>query len=43
MAETLISRREVEALLFNVSDLVALLSTVVEYLGGEDGEEGSED
>jgi hypothetical protein len=42
MDEELISRSELEGLLFNVGDLVVLMSLVVELLGGDLGEEEQE-
>ena len=42
MAEPVIERDEVVALLFNVSDLVALLTRIERLLGGDDEEEADE-
>lgn len=42
MAEPLIERREVEALLFNVADMVVTLKTI-ESLLTEDGEDEEEE
>jgi hypothetical protein len=39
MAEPLIDRAEVVALLFNVSDIVARLASIEELLEEDDGEE----
>ena len=39
VSEQLIERDEVVALLFNVSDIVAILSRIQTLLEGEDGEE----
>ena len=36
MADELISRAEVEALLFNVSDIAVALNDILEIVGGED-------
>jgi len=41
--EELITRDEVVALLFNVSDIAASLSHVEELLGGDDGEEEADE
>jgi len=40
--EELVSRAEVEALLFNVSDIAVGIVEIVELLGGGDAEEGNE-
>jgi hypothetical protein len=43
MDEELISRREITALLFNVSDILATLERIEDLLGGDDnGEEEAE-
>ncbi|MHB8643353.1 MAG: hypothetical protein ACYDA3_10785 [Gaiellaceae bacterium] len=42
MDDELISRSEVEALLFNVSDISATLTDIIELLRGDDEEEGNE-
>jgi len=40
--QELISRREIEGLLFSVGDIVVLLSWIVELLGGDIDEEGTQ-
>jgi hypothetical protein len=42
MADPVIERDEVVALLFNVSDVVALLTRIERLLGGDDEEEADE-
>lgn len=39
MDDLLIEREEVVALLFNVSDIVAAVTSIERLLGGDDGEE----
>jgi hypothetical protein len=39
VTEPVIYREEVVALLFSVSDIVALLTRIVDFIGGDDGEE----
>ena len=43
MAQELISRAEIAALLFGVSDMVASLSRIEVLLGGDDGEEEADE
>jgi hypothetical protein len=40
--DELITRGEIEGLLFNVADIAAALRDLDEFLGGDDGEEGDE-
>jgi hypothetical protein len=42
MADPVIERDEVVSLLFNVSDVVALLTRIERLLGGDDEEEADE-
>jgi hypothetical protein len=42
MEEDLISRREIAALLFNVSDMARSLENIEALLGGDDEEEADE-
>jgi hypothetical protein len=39
VADELISRAEVEALLYNVSDIAVALNDILELVGGEDDDE----
>jgi hypothetical protein len=43
MADPLIERSEVVALLFNVSDVAVTLTKIERLLGGEDGEEEADE
>jgi hypothetical protein len=43
MADPLIERSEIVALLFNVSDIANTLATLEELLGGDDGEEEADE
>ncbi|HEX5247842.1 MAG TPA: hypothetical protein VFW41_12020 [Gaiellaceae bacterium] len=43
MAEPVIARSEVIALLFNVSDIAATLEQILAVIGGDDGEEEADE
>ena len=43
MTEPVIERNEVVALLFNVSDIVAALTSIEQLLGGDDEEEEADE
>lgn len=43
MAETVIERSEVVALLFNVSDIAVTLTSIERLLGEDDGEEEADE
>jgi hypothetical protein len=43
VAEPLIERQEVVALLFNVSDIAMLLEKIERHLGGDGGEEEADE
>jgi hypothetical protein len=43
MPESLIERAEVVALLFNVSDIAVTLTNIERLLGGDDGEEETDE
>ena len=43
MADVLIEREEIVALLFNVSDIAVTLTKIESLLGGDDGEEEADE